>query len=101
MMLGLNRDKIHAAVITASWRVTSLPIVLLIMFLKMHSYFQAFAKLGCECLQLAKLHSSLQNRIAPCETMSRLRFISLPGLRFQPSCKVEQNQKSIWLLARK
>lgn len=79
MMLGLSRDKIHTAVITASWEVTSLTFVLLIMFLEMHSYFQTFAQLGCECLQLVKLHlSSLQNRVVPCETMSRFRwFISL------------------------
>lgn len=101
MMLGLNRDKIHAAVTAAGWGATSLTFVLLVEVLKMHSYFQAFAQLGCECLQLVKLHpSSLQNRVVPCETMSRFRwFISLPGLKFQPCYKVEENQKIIWLLA--
>lgn len=73
------------------------------MFLKMHSYFQVFAELGCECLQLAKLHPcSLQNRAVPCESTSRFRWcISLPGLRFQRSCKAEQKQRSIWPLALK
>lgn len=71
------------------------------MSLKMHSYFQAFAPLGCECLQLVKLHPSSLQTVIPCETMSRFRwFISLLSLRFQIFFKVEQNQKSTWPLAR-
>lgn len=58
MMLGMSRDKIHTAIITASWKVTSLTSVLQIMFLEIHSYFQTFAQLGCECLELVKLHLS-------------------------------------------